>query len=250
LPPNLQEACLFRNLAELANLVRQPFGVATPTVFRGAYDVDGAFFGTALAHRLYADDAFRVGEFTPGHNRMHLVLDERLVPPSKCQSFEDAEAFVNRGATRVYHSLQRHLDGAVAMCQTVADAVQEPVHVNAYWSMPLTQHYPLVANPETAFVVQLNGTKAWPIFKPLATDVNDAAHMCWTCTTGKAQVVAPPETADHMFMLTPGDVLVLPRGYRQYAIAGEEGSLHLSFCILHPEIGTEIITRQHAVHPS
>ena len=241
---------MFSNLAQLARLARQPFGVATPQVFRGVYDLQGAFFGTTLAHQLYADDDFRVGEFTPGHNRMHLVLDEQLVPPAECASFEAAEEFVGRGATRVYHSLQRHLPGAVAMCQTVADAVQEPVHVNAYLSEPNTQQYPLVANPETAFVVQLSGSKMWPIFRPLTTDVNDAAHMCWTCTEGRAQVVAPPETAEYMFALTPGDVLLLPRGFRQYAIAGPEGSLHLSFCILHPEIGTEIIARQHAVHPA
>jgi ribosomal protein L16 Arg81 hydroxylase len=237
-------------IKDVASSVRLPFREAVPRVFGEVFQNSSDLFGLSDALGLFEDDRYRNGEFAPGHEMLSLVRDQALVPDSEYARIEDARRIREGGATVMFRSLHRRLPKPRALCQEFADLTGIPTFATGYWTPENNQGFPLHSDSDSVAVFQIAGKKTWPLFKPKATaDVNDDESLSWVYEGKDSQLAAPLASADNVFTLTPGQVLLVPRGWAHYALTDGAESLHVSIGFLHPEIG-EKIHRQEPVWPS
>lgn len=237
---------MFVNLPEILPATRLPFEENTPRIFPGAFELGGISFDPRV---LMEDDEFRCGMFGPNDRKVNLVRDQQIVPRDEYATADKAWSLWRGGASVVFYGLQRYHEGVSALCQLVANALALPVHVNAYWTPPGNQGFPLHADPDSVIVVQMAGSKSWPIFPPKAASLDDVDALSWVHAEGRTREIAPPEKAAFVMDLRPGHVMWLPRGWGHYAVAGGEESFHISLGILHPEIGARKVAGLHPVYP-
>jgi hypothetical protein len=235
-------------IAEMAGWAGQGFGTVTPRLFEGAMTGEPVFT-LAQAMKLYHQQSYRCGYFSPGHELVSVVLDHALVDESRYHNQADAHRLVQEGATVVYRLLQVRLTGVADTCQVLANATGLPAFAAGYLTPAGQQGYPVHADPDSIFCIQHAGSKLWAIYPPKASSIDDP-DLGWICEDPEA--AAPPlAQAAYLFELSPGDVLFVPRGWGHYAVASgrDTPSLHISVGLLHPEIGSEKISEQHPVMP-
>ena len=139
------------------------------------------------------------------------------------------------GATLVLQGLHRTYEPVLRFTQALAADLGHPCQVNAYVTPPQSTGFSDHYDVHDVFVVQVEGEKRWRIREPVwplpLRDQPWDAHR---------DAVAEAATRDPLeeFLMTPGDVLYLPRGYLHSATALGEVSIHLT-------IGVHEWTRHH-----
>lgn len=133
----------------------------------------------------------------------------------------------NEGHSLLQTHVQRRHVGVAAVCNEVEEQAEKAgyclkAHVggNLYWSPPGGRGLGIHYDAHDVIVVQLGGSKRWRLFN---TDFLGAVRGPERYLT-EAEAGGEADT----FTLRPGDVALLPKGATHEAVAGEEGSLHLT----------------------
>jgi ribosomal protein L16 Arg81 hydroxylase len=111
-----------------------------------------------------------------------------------------------------------------ALRQVVAcfrDALLESVHTNVYCSPAHTQGFQCHYDLHEVFVLQVDGTKHWRVFRPMM----EAPLEGWSRELAEEILQSEPYVDVE---LQKGDVLYIPRGHWHYAAAEDSVSLHIT----------------------
>jgi bifunctional lysine-specific demethylase and histidyl-hydroxylase NO66 len=139
------------------------------------------------------------------------------------------------GCTVVFQGLHRAWPAVVEFAGSLTSGLGHPVQVNAYLTPPTARGFAAHYDTHDVFVVQTAGDKRWQVHRPVVDA--PAADDEWTRHRDDvASAAAQPPALDHV--LSPGDVLYLPRGWIHAAQAQDAMSLHLT-------IGVHPYTRRH-----
>ncbi len=143
----------------------------------------------------------------------------------------DANAVIDRyrrGDTVVLQGLQ-HTDPRLARFVTnLALDLDHPVQVNAYLSPPAEQGLDIHFDYHDVFVIQLSGSKRWRVWDRLARSV-EPIRTQYPIAKPDASELGEPLME---FVLEPGRVLYLPRGYPHAATTTDEPSDHLTVGVI------------------
>jgi hypothetical protein len=139
------------------------------------------------------------------------------------------------GATLVLQGLHRTYEPVLRFTQALAAELGHPCQVNAYVTPPQSTGFSDHYDVHDVFVVQVEGEKQWRIREPVwPLPLRDQPWDEHKDAIAQA-ATRPPQDE---FMMTPGDVLYLPRGSLHSATARGEVSIHLT-------IGIHQWTRHH-----
>ncbi|KAB7745256.1 cupin [Nostocoides sp. F2B08] len=139
------------------------------------------------------------------------------------------------GATLVLQALHRSYEPLLRFTQDLAADLGHPCQVNAYVTPPQNTGFSDHYDVHDVFVVQVEGEKRWRIREPVwPLPLRDQP---WDQRRAAVDEAAGAPPLDE-FVMSPGDVLYLPRGYLHSATAMGEVSIHLT-------IGVHQWTRHH-----
>ena len=139
------------------------------------------------------------------------------------------------GATLVLQGLHRTYEPVLRFTQDLAADLGHPCQVNAYVTPPQSTGFDDHYDVHDVFVVQVEGEKRWRIREPVwPVPLRDQP---WDEHKDSVAAAAAEEPLEE-FVMTPGDVLYLPRGYLHSATALGDISIHLT-------IGVHQWTRHH-----
>lgn len=139
------------------------------------------------------------------------------------------------GATLVLQALHRSYEPVLRFTQDLAADLGHPCQVNAYVTPPQNTGFSDHYDVHDVFVVQVEGEKRWRIREPVwPLPLRDQP---WNQRRDAVEGAASTSPLDE-FVMTPGDVLYLPRGFLHSATAMGEVSIHLT-------IGVHQWTRHH-----
>lgn len=129
------------------------------------------------------------------------------------------------GATLVLQGLHRTHEPILRFTQALAADLGHPCQVNAYVTPPQNTGFADHFDVHDVFVVQVEGEKRWRIREPVwPLPLRD---QTWDRHREAVAAAAESEPLDE-FVVTPGDVLYLPRGFLHSATALGEVSIHLT----------------------
>ncbi|MBV1855547.1 cupin domain-containing protein [Catellatospora sp. NEAU-YM18] len=135
------------------------------------------------------------------------------------------------GATLVLQGLHRIWPPLQAFCLDLAGALGCAVQANAYLTPAGNTGFATHYDTHDVFVLQIAGTKHWRVHEPVHPDPLE--RQPWG---GRADEVAATATGpaylDHV--LSPGELLYLPRGWLHAASAVEATSLHVTLGLRRP----------------
>lgn len=155
------------------------------------------------------------GRFQAGA-RDHLVRSQCSWTAPPCTA--SLNAACQGGATLVFDSVHRRSASLGAWTRKLAREVRSKTVVNAYYS-PLKGEVGLEAHcdPQEIFILHLLGKKRWTVWETLESfPIGDVDHR------------RRPDGPNSEVVLTPGDVLYLPRGAWHSPQVQEGPSLHLT----------------------
>ena len=139
------------------------------------------------------------------------------------------------GATLVLQGLHRTYEPILSFTQALAADLGHPCQVNAYVTPPQNTGFADHFDVHDVFVVQVEGEKRWRIREPVwSLPLRD---QTWEQHREAVAAATETEPLDE-FVMRPGDVLYLPRGFLHSASALGEVSIHLT-------IGVHAWTRHH-----
>ncbi|PZT74790.1 MULTISPECIES: cupin domain-containing protein [unclassified Streptomyces] len=136
------------------------------------------------------------------------------------------------GATLVIDAVDELFPDVQSLASELETALRSKIQVNLYASWTAREGFGVHWDDHDVVVVQIDGSKRWKLYGPTRT-----APM----RLDMAEPEQPPEEPLVEFVLTPGDVLYLPRGW-WHAVSASEGerSLHLT-CDLSVATGADLI---------
>ena len=134
------------------------------------------------------------------------------------------------GSTVVLQGLHRLWPPLIEFADQLAADLGHPTQVNAYVTPPSSRGFSPHYDVHDVFVLQVAGQKHWRIHEPVLAD--PLRTQPWSDRAAEVTAAAEREPVIDA-VLTPGDVLYLPRGFLHSATALGEISAHLTIGI-HP----------------
>ncbi|MGW3294503.1 JmjC domain-containing protein [Streptomyces xiamenensis] len=137
---------------------------------------------------------------------------------------------LNEGGTLSLRRLERLKPSLAVLHRELVEETGYAVHINAYCTPAGAQGLKYHYDPYLTLIVQLSGSKAWPIHRPfVANPVRGHLSFHQVGFTAQQRHYLEHAAPEETYTLRPGDVLWLPRGYvhSPYTV-GEEPSLHLT----------------------
>jgi ribosomal protein L16 Arg81 hydroxylase len=160
---------------------------------------------------------------------LRLALDGKILEES-----ENANLIklCQEGATLIINKVHKLIPEITAFISEVKYDLGYSAQVNAYCSWPgkpgFSPHY----DTHEAFILQIDGRKQWYVFPDT---------IKYPLPDQKSASFSPPEGEPYLScILSPGDVLYIPRGHWHYAVALDEPSLHLTLG-LHCKTGIDFL---------
>ncbi len=154
--------------------------------------------------------------------------------------FRRVEEYLRRGATVVLDMMER-LSPAVAAVSASLEAVSgSPVNCNAYCSWRSRQGFSSHFDSSDVFVLHFEGEKIWRLYEGRYEHPLDGTPYCYSGLPPHEHARAKGRVLKEV-VLSPGDVLYVPRGQYHDALAASEAALHLSFGIT-PRTGHDFLT--------
>jgi bifunctional lysine-specific demethylase and histidyl-hydroxylase NO66 len=121
------------------------------------------------------------------------------------------------GFTLVVNQMHRRSTSVGRLCRSLQAALHHRVGANLYLTPAGAQGFLPHVDTHDVFVLQLEGAKEWHVAKPTTTlPMPVGSHRPQTLPDARS------------YLLEPGDLLYLPRGFRHEAIAADSSSLHLT----------------------
>ncbi|WP_367043903.1 cupin domain-containing protein [Streptomyces sp. Je 1-332] len=149
----------------------------------------------------------------------------RIDPHKLNQRLADGATLVLDGIDELHAPIEQ-------LAADIEHVVRERVQVNCYASFGPQPAFDTHWDDHEVLVLQVHGRKRWRVFAPTRP------HPTRRDTQPPQQPVDEP-VAD--LILTPGDVLHVPRGWWHDATAVDEPSLHLTFGVT-PPTGVDLLT--------
>ncbi|MGH3437230.1 MAG: cupin domain-containing protein [Sciscionella sp.] len=173
----------------------------------------------------------RGGERVPVEEYTTAITPRRGAPYRRIEQGELGRS-LREGATLVIDSFDELCAPVDELAADLERELRERVQVNLYGSFSATRGFDTHWDDHDVLVVQVHGSKHWRVFGhtrpyPTRRDVE--------------QPQAPTGQPDHDFVLTPGDVLHVPRGWWHDASATDGASVHLTFGVS-TSVGADLIS--------
>ena len=161
-----------------------------------------------------------------GHNCMR--PDSRLV----------AE-LLDQGATLVLDLIERLAPGIAGVTGALEVVFGAPTSCNAYCSWGTHQAFPSHFDTMDVFALHVEGTKTWRIYEGRFENPAELPGFNYSSLPPDYHEKAKGKVLKEAVM-TPGDMIYLPKGQYHDALASSEACLHLSFGVTRP-IGHDLI---------
>lgn len=220
----------------------------TPDQFRADYEGrkplhipagDGDRKREILSWAAFNDLLNQQALWTP--SRLRLMRDHMAVPPEQfCRPTRTpdgsvmrpipgrVELFLSAGSSLVANDVLHFHPPLTAVGRTLSEAFGGDVGANVYCSFRGVQAFGTHFDDHEVIVVHTEGEKVWNLYEaradnPLVTFPDTPETRLWFERT-RGPVM-------QKVTMRPGDVLYLPCGWYHDALAGDGGSLHVSFSI-------------------
>lgn len=173
---------------------------------------------------------------------MKVILDGReLTAPEYCQSVRSRNGspemqpdskrinmFLDKGATVVLDLAERLSEGLAAFADTLQVALGAPVSCNIYCSWEQHRGFPAHFDTMDVFALQIDGEKIWKLYEGRFNNPIEQPGYNYSSLPRDHHEATRGKLLKESVM-TPGDVLYIPRGQYHEALASKNASLHLSF---------------------
>ncbi|GLW05563.1 hypothetical protein Misp01_06930 [Microtetraspora sp. NBRC 13810] len=139
-------------------------------------------------------------------------------------------AHLDNGGTISLRGLERFKPSIAELHAALTQETGYRVHANAYLTPAGAQGIKYHYDPYLTLIVQLHGRKAWPVHAPCVDNpVREHGSFHLIGFTPEQRHYLEHTPPEQTFILEPGQVLWLPRGWMHspYTV-GEEPSLHLT----------------------
>ncbi|MEU0784618.1 cupin domain-containing protein [Streptomyces sp. NPDC006173] len=131
----------------------------------------------------------------------------------------------SEGATLVLQALHRTWEPIADLVSTLSDELGHPVQANAYVTPPQNRGFDAHYDVHDVFILQVEGSKRWIIHEPVVPD--PLRDQPWT--DHRTAIADAAGSKAHLdTVLSPGDVLYLPRGWLHSAQARGDVSIHVT----------------------
>lgn len=191
-------------------------GAVAPGDFSVA-DLEQAFFSSGAkspSFMVHDGTAFLPEDhYSEGFQDVH-VARRRLLKPRLAK-------YLNDGATVVLNRVEAHSLRIKELCLDIASFASAHTIANGYFSTASTPSFGKHWDTHDVFAVQLLGRKRWQLFAP-TFDLPVAGQ------TSKNFKNDCPPVASMDVILTPGDVLYVPRGWWHEVRALNEPTFHVA----------------------
>jgi hypothetical protein len=154
----------------------------------------------------------------------------------------DGETLYLTKAERVSLPLMRLCRGVESELLAHGFAFREPVGAHVFLTPPESQGFPLHRDEHGSFVIQLEGSKHWTVYEPLADDAGPPR-------AGAVDPQAAATMGKETFELQSGDVLYLPEWWPHEARASTAHSLHVTIRLF-PLRWTDVMLDVCREHPA
>lgn len=221
---------------------RQPLVLQTrdPALYAGLPQVD--------------DFEFLAASLTAAQRGWFSVVKTRARPPDESMLAHDgllnlAEVFAayRDGNSLLLNQVQRRHRATAFLCRAIEASLVERgvllskhIGANAYLSPPRSQGFAIHYDPHDVFILQLAGRKSWRLY---------GQHVAFPTRPPSDPIAAETAgTPTRELVLSPGDLIYIPRGVLHDANTMEAASLHLTLSM---EVVTwrDLITELLAVDP-
>ena len=140
------------------------------------------------------------------------------------------EPLLERGATIVLDQMESLSAGVRNLSNALHSALGGTVICNAYCSFAAHAGFPSHFDSTDVYALQIAGCKRWRVYEGRAVEpVQRPGHSYASLTREHHESAKGAVRAE--VLMSPGDVLYLPRGQYHDALAASEASLHLTFGI-------------------
>jgi len=129
----------------------------------------------------------------------------------------------SQGKTIFVHKLEQRWKSVATLCRDLEATFHHPVNASMFLTPRNSQGVPAHFDAVEVFVLQLEGSKHWRIYKPT---IDLPLKEAYEPIPGE-QVGAPI----HEVHIKAGDLMYLPRGFIHEAYAAEETSLHITVAV-------------------
>ena len=210
--------------AEAGRLIGQAFG-REPYRTRLAAGGAGELFGWAQLNAALAEQ-----RLTPPRLRLERAAQDvsrevfrarRTRRGAQMQDLDPAAlmACLRDGATLIIDAVNEISPPLQRLCAGLSADFAASCQANLYACWGETQGFDVHWDDHEVFVLQLEGRKTWALY---------GATERWPTRRGVGSEAPRPEAPVDSFVLAPGDVLYLPRGYWHAAVGLGGPTLHLT----------------------
>lgn len=156
------------------------------------------------------------------HPTMKLVLEGR--PINDISEKSKIVDWCRKGATVIIDQLQNYDSQVRRAIDSLSKEIGEPVNANLYFSQPGRQAFNIHYDHHDVIILQIEGHKRWKVYE----DSEDTKFPLFVQKSHSSDI---PDTPIIDCLLSPGDVLYIPRGHWHAATAKDEQSLHVTIGI-------------------
>lgn len=127
------------------------------------------------------------------------------------------------GYTVIANAVRQNHAPVARLAMSMENELQHRVDTNMYLTPPAAQGFPPHIDQHDTFLVQIEGTKRWSIWKP-----DQELPL-----TGSTEFDNPPQHAPDLTVdLSAGDLLYIPHGWWHCGVTSDDLSLHLTFGVI------------------
>ncbi|MEL7036102.1 MAG: cupin domain-containing protein [Cyanobacteria bacterium J06592_8] len=158
---------------------------------------------------------------------LRLALEGKVLDANEIQQLTH---WLQQGATLIIDRVHEWVPDLAKWTAALRWELGYATQINAYASFPQKQGFSSHYDTHDVFILQIEGCKTWNVF---------SETLKFPLKDQKSVTLSPPEDPPYLnCMLSPGDVLYIPRGHWHYAVAGDTPSLHLTLGI-HTKTGID-----------
>lgn len=183
---------------------------------------------------------------------LQLVLDKAILQPQQYSrdglaldgatisqvDFEKVRHFVSQGASVVLNGIEMLTPGMKRIAEVLGREPGGKVQANLYCSWQAHQAFDVHFDTHDVFAMQITGEKAWRIYQ---------RHFLYPINHPAFKMLPVSYHHEHKgpllmeFIMRPGDLVYIPRGFYHEALAQSEGTVHISFSVV-KMIGIDVLT--------